>query len=75
MLSSEKTNRDVLKALKGWDRYIFHRKDAVGQGQTDKIPEEPAVADEGEVATAEVSRDPRPQQKVWLTTGVCMLVM
>lgn len=32
LLSAEKTNRDVLVALKQWDRFVFRRRDAAASG-------------------------------------------
>ena len=55
-----------MKALKGWDRYIFHRNEGPNHGQ-DKLLQETGL--EGDSSTpGENSKDPRPAQKVHMLT-------
>lgn len=70
LLSNEKINRGVLKALKQWDSYVF-KKDVVTGSSVPNISynESSGAAEvEGEAGKT-VSSDRRPQQKIILLSG------
>ena len=70
LLSLEKTNREVLKALKRWDTFVFKRKDDENQSNNTKSVAGSSVTGSGAKDSNEgLDDDSRPKNKVIMLCG------